>query len=127
MPKRQTKSPTLPPQRESQVVSDIRDLAGRIGAMFLRQNAGMIVTQQGHVVKLAEEGFPDIQLLLGGNRMPDGRACLLFIEAKRSSGGVVSPAQAAMHETLERMGFVVVVASSVQDVIDKLHEMGVLV
>jgi hypothetical protein len=31
-----------------------------------------------------------------------------------------------MHQSLERMGFAVVVASSVQDVIDKLHEMGVV-
>jgi hypothetical protein len=125
MSKRQTKSSAIQ-QTEAQVVSDIRDLAGRIGAMFIRHNAGMIITQHGHAVKLAEEGFPDIQLLLGENRMGPGRACSLFIEAKRSRGGVVSPAQSAMHQSLERMGFAVVVASSVQDVIDKLHEMGVV-
>jgi hypothetical protein len=74
-------------------------------------------TREGRVVRALPLGWPDITGVLA----PSGR--LLGIEVKTDKGRV-SPAQAAIHETWQKFGAVLVVARDVEDVTHALRLAG---
>lgn len=62
-------------------------------------------------------GFPDLMLFHGGK--------LIFIEMKRTKGGVVSPEQRDWHKFLEYNGFKVIVARGFIDAINQFKALTV--
>lgn len=71
-----------------------------------------VKSQGGHALKLkieGQRGFPDRTLFLPG-------AILLFVEAKREDGGVISQRQTYWVETLLSLGFHAIFATSLYEV-----------
>lgn len=97
----------LPYQREAGLLREIHDLGNQIGALVLRLNSGQI---KG--VRLCPAGTPDLLLLHHGQ--------LLFIECKAEQGRL-SPVQKEMHARLRGMGFTVIVARTLNDVLNTLE------
>ena len=98
---------------EAQLQSAIIETASYCGWMPLRLNSGTAWSRTGaYPIKLAPAGTPDL-LLIG----PGGR--LVFVEVKTLKGRL-RPAQAEMHAQLRGMGHTVIVARSLDDLVDTL-------
>jgi hypothetical protein len=100
--------PDLPYQREAGLLREIHDLGNQIGALVLRLNSGQI-----RGVRLCPAGTPDLLLLRHGKP--------LFIECKTEQGRL-SPVQKKMHARLRGMGFTVIVARTLDDVLNQLEQ-----
>jgi hypothetical protein len=59
-------------------------------------------------------GIPDLQIVV-----PNGK--VIWVELKKRKGGVVSKAQKDVHEKLEKLGHVVILALGAKDAIEKLR------
>lgn len=99
--------PNLPHEREADLLREIDDLGKQIGALVLRLNSGQI-----HGVRLCPAGTPDLLLLHRGQ--------MLFIECKARNGNLAA-SQVQMHERLRGMGFLVIVARTLDDVLNALE------
>ena len=60
-------------------------------------------------------GIPDLQICLEGGKV-------IWIELKRTKGGVLSPAQKEIHARLEALGHTVIIGYGAKDAFDKLGE-----
>jgi urease accessory protein UreH len=78
---------------------------------FTRSDATQSFTESGNQVVRVATGWPDITAILP----PGGRT--LAIECKRAIGGVLSYEQAETLDRIHRVGGLVVIARSVDDVI----------
>ncbi len=93
---------------ESEIQKQIIDYCKSIGGIVFRMNAG----GRGYNIKKPPKGTPDLLIVL--DRIS------LWIEVKTKTG-IVSKDQIFMHMELVRMGQNVVVARSLDDVIDKIQ------
>ena len=97
---------------EQQIQSDIISTLTDLGAIPLRLNAGRGRYNQ----RLLPAGTPDVLAVLRGGRC-------LWIEVK-GRDGAVRDVQEQFHESLRFAGHNVIVARSVDDVLDALRDMG---
>jgi hypothetical protein len=97
---------------EQKIQSDIIAALTELGAIPLRLNAGRGRYNQ----RLLPAGTPDVLAVLPGGRC-------LWIEVK-GRDGTLRGVQARFHETLRFAGHTVIVARSVDNVLDALREMG---
>jgi hypothetical protein len=97
----------LPHEREAGLLREIEDLGQGIGAIVLRLNSGQI-----RGVRLCPAGTPDLLLLHRGQ--------MLFIECKARDGRLAA-SQVQMHARLRGMGFPVIVARTLDEVLKQLE------
>ncbi len=92
---------------ESEIQKQIIDYCNAAGALVFRMNAG----GRGHNIKKPPKGTPDVLVIF--NRVA------LWIEVKTKKG-IISDDQKKMHMRLTGLGQHIIVARSLDDVIDKL-------
>ena len=63
----------------------------------------------------AVAGIPDLQVVLKDKKV-------IWIELKRTKGGVLSDEQKIIHEQLENLGHVVIIGYGAKDALEKLDE-----
>jgi hypothetical protein len=68
-------------------------------------------------------GIPDLVIIFRCNCYADAKSAVLFVETK-TLDGTTSAIQDAEHHCIERAGGTVIVARSVQRVLDELESMG---
>jgi len=102
---------------ENRVQGWIRNYLRARNVYHQRINSGQIRTREGHVVKLADKGTPDLYALY--------RGVSVWIECKRE-GETAEDHQTREHGWIRKAGGVVVVAYKVEDVRDALMEIDAL-
>lgn len=91
------------------------------GIVFSVTDAARFRTKAGHVhYSKVTEGWPDIVAVLPLGGWADGAVGAFWGIEVKSATGKLREAQTAMHDKLRKAGALVLVARSVQDVIDFL-------
>ena len=111
-------APTKPKRKaeagsEAAIQKQIINYLTRIGAVVLRTNSGQIATATGHTIRLGAAGTSDLTAL--------HRGIWYSIEVKKP-GNHPTPLQSAYLERVNTAGGVGFVATSLDEVIERIHQ-----
>ena len=110
-------APTKPKRKaadsEAAIQKQIVDYLTRIGAVVQRTNSGQLTTATGHTIRLGAAGTSDLTVLY--------RSVFYAIEVKKP-GNHPTPLQSAYLERVNAAGGVGFVATSLDDVLERIHQ-----
>ena len=112
-PRTPTKPKRKPAGSEAAIQKQIVDYLTRIGAVVLRTNSGQLTTATGHTIRLGAAGTSDLTVLHCG--------IWYSIEVKKP-GNHPTPLQSAYLERVNAAGGVGVVATSLDEVMERIPQ-----